>query len=60
MASFHVSAEVLGEVDLMVGPEDDVHVNMYNPSIGRWTKVQVGQVMFMKDCDHVFVKGLNV
>ncbi|KAF8230767.1 hypothetical protein L208DRAFT_1280254, partial [Tricholoma matsutake] len=32
---FVLSAEVLGKVDLLVGPEDDVHVDMYNPSIGR-------------------------
>ncbi|KAF8229573.1 hypothetical protein L208DRAFT_1076304, partial [Tricholoma matsutake] len=57
---FMLSAEVLGKVDLLVGPKDDVRVNMYNPSIGQWTKVHVGQVVLMKDCDHVFVKGVNM
>lgn len=55
-----LSAEVLGEVDLLVGAENDVRVDMYNVSIGRWTKVRVGQVILMKDRDHVFVKGINV
>ncbi|KAF8230775.1 hypothetical protein L208DRAFT_1280368, partial [Tricholoma matsutake] len=57
---FVLSAEVLGEVDLLVGPEDDVCVDMYNPSIGWWTKVCVGQVVLMKDCNHIFIMGVNV
>ncbi|KAF8229680.1 hypothetical protein L208DRAFT_1156802, partial [Tricholoma matsutake] len=57
---FVLSAEVLGEVDLMVGAEDDVCIDMYNVSIGRWMKVWVGQVVLMKDRDHVFMKGVNV
>ena len=32
---FVLSAEVLGEVDLLVGAEDEVRVDMYNVSIGR-------------------------
>lgn len=55
---FVLSAEVLGEADLLVGAEDDVHVAIYNVSIGQWMKVQVGQVVLMKDHDHVFVKGI--
>jgi hypothetical protein len=55
-----LSAEVLGEVNLLVGAEDDVRVDMYNVSIGRWTKVRVGQVVLMKDRDNIFVKGVNV
>ncbi|KAF8799393.1 hypothetical protein BYT27DRAFT_6862923 [Phlegmacium glaucopus] len=57
---FVLSAEVLGKVDLLVGPEDDVRIDLYNVSIGRWTKVQVGQVVLMKDRDHVFVRGTNI
>lgn len=57
---FVLSAEVLGEVDLLIGAEDNVRVDMYNVSIGRWTKVWVGQVILMKDRDHIFVKGINV
>ncbi|KAF8233121.1 hypothetical protein L208DRAFT_1558610, partial [Tricholoma matsutake] len=57
---FVLSAKVLGEVDMLVGTEDDVHVDMYNVSIGQQTKVQVGQVILMNDCDHVFMKGVNI
>ena len=55
-----LSANVLAEVDLLKGSVPEARVNLYNTTIGTWTKVQVGHVITLKDRDHVFLKGLQV
>ncbi|KAF8219603.1 hypothetical protein L208DRAFT_1127622, partial [Tricholoma matsutake] len=57
---FVLTADVLSEVDLLMGPEAEAHVKLYKDTIGTWVKVRLGHVVTLKDRDRVFFKGLDI
>jgi hypothetical protein len=57
---FVITADVLSEVNLLIGPEVEARVNLYKNTLGTWAKVRIGHVITLKEGDRVFLKGLDV
>jgi hypothetical protein len=55
-----ITADVLSEVNLLIGPEVEARVNLYKNTLGTWAKVRIGHVITLKEGDRVFLKGLDV
>jgi hypothetical protein len=57
---FVITADVLSEVNLLIGPEVEARVNLYKNTLGTWAKVRIGHIITLKEGDRVFLKGLDV
>ncbi|KAF8232729.1 hypothetical protein L208DRAFT_1270644 [Tricholoma matsutake] len=57
---FVITANVLSEVNLLISPEVEVHVNLHKNTLSTWVKVCIGHVITLKEGDHVFLKGLDI